>query len=55
MREDGRNTPETPYGAQMREIGAAASGRLRDGGGPLVYGFESPSRIRYSAEIPDRD
>ncbi len=55
MREEGRNTPETLCGAQGGEVRAAAPGRLRCGGGPLVYGFDSPSRIRYSAEIPERD
>ena len=55
MQEEGRNTPETPYGAQGGKVRAAAPGRLRCGGGPLVYGFGSPSRIRYSAEIPERD
>jgi hypothetical protein len=55
MREEGRNTPETPYGLGRGKVRAAAPGRLRCGGGPLVYGFDSPSRIRYSAEIPERD
>jgi hypothetical protein len=55
MRGERRNTPETPYEAERWKVRAAAPGRLRCGGGPLVYGFDSPSRIRYSAEIPERD
>jgi hypothetical protein len=29
MREEGRNTPETPYGAEIGELGAAAYGSER--------------------------